>query len=65
MAETSNAFTLSSGTAQENAYAEYANALKRFANQARLEYLNTPRMAYSPKAKKTTQIGRASCRERV
>lgn len=53
MAETSNAFTLSSGTAQENAYAEYANALKRFANQARLEYLNTPRMAYSPKAKET------------
>ena len=37
MAEAKDAFTLSSGTKVENAYAEYANALKALGNRARLE----------------------------
>ena len=34
--------TLSSGTDQENAYADYANKMKAMANSARKEYLVTP-----------------------
>lgn len=37
MAEAKDAFSLSSGTKVENAYAEYANSLKALANKARLE----------------------------
>lgn len=33
---------LSSGTVQEDAYADYANRMKALANKARLEYLDTP-----------------------
>ena len=44
---------LSSGTPQEEAYADYGNRLRDLANQVRLEYLNTPRLAYSPSANKT------------
>ena len=44
--------TLSSGTLQEEAYADYGNRLKNLANQVRLEYLNTPRLEYSPSANK-------------
>ncbi len=39
MAETNDAYTLSTGTKQENAYADYANYLKHLANQARVESL--------------------------
>lgn len=52
MRETSDAHTLSSGTLQEEAYAEYANALKDLANQARLEILSMPRLKYSAEANK-------------
>ena len=45
--------TLSSGTPQEEAYANYGNKLKDLANRVRLEYLNTPRLEYSPSAAKT------------
>ena len=45
--------TLSSGTPQEEAYADYGNRLKGLANKVRLEYLNTPRLEYSPSAAKT------------
>ena len=44
---------LSSGTAQENAYADYANKMKALANQARKEYKSTGRLVSSPEAKTT------------
>ena len=53
MAETSNAFDLSSGTEKENAYAVYANNLKALANRARIDILNSGRQVYSPTAYET------------
>lgn len=53
MAETRDAYTLSSGTAQETLYAEYANSMKRMANEARKEIFKSGKLAYSPSAKKT------------
>lgn len=47
--------TLSSGTLQENAYADYANKVKALANQARKSYLSTGRLQYDPGAAKTYQ----------
>lgn len=47
--------TLSSGTVQENAYADYANRMKALANKARLEYLATPTLVRSASAAKTYQ----------
>jgi len=55
MAETKDAYTLSSGTKQENAYAEYANRMKSLANQARKEAKNTGNLKYSASAKATYQ----------
>ena len=54
--------TLSSGTVQEDAYAAYANRMKAFANQARLEYVSTPTLmrnasaakAYAPEVERLT-----------
>lgn len=40
MAVAKDAFELSSGTPQEKAYAEYANALKQLANTSRKEWVN-------------------------
>lgn len=51
MAETSDARTLSSGTKQEEAYANYANYMKALANQARKEMLATGRAKFSASAK--------------
>ena len=42
--------TLSSGTPQENAYADYANKMKALANQARKEYLSTGNLRYNSSA---------------
>lgn len=53
LAETNDAFALSSGTPIESAYANYANQLKAMANEARKELVTTPNTAYSPSAKKT------------
>ena len=53
MAEATDARVLSTGTAQEEYYAEYANRCKALANKARLEYLATPTKTYSPQAAKT------------
>lgn len=53
MAETKDARTLSSGTQQEEAYAEYANRMKAMANEARLLMINTGRIAYNRSAKET------------
>lgn len=55
MAETDDAYTLSSGTPQEEAYAEYANKMKSLANQARKEMVTTGKIAYSSSAKATYQ----------
>ena len=46
---------LSSGTIQEEAYAEYANKMKALANRARLEYVATPTLMRSASASKTYQ----------
>lgn len=46
---------LSSGTIQEEAYAEYANKMKALANRARLEYVATPTLMRSASAAKTYQ----------
>lgn len=51
MAETTDAFTLSSGTIQETIYANYANKLKRLAEEARKTVLMTEPFKYSPSAK--------------
>lgn len=51
MAETRDARTLSSGTPQEEAYAEYANKMKSLGNQARKEMASTGRIEYSSSAK--------------
>jgi predicted transcriptional regulator len=51
MFETPDARTLSSGTPQEEAYADYANKMKALANQARKEMISTGDIKYSPEAK--------------
>ena len=53
LAETDDAFTLSSGTRIENQYAQYSNDLKALANRARREYVSTPRLEYSKSARRT------------
>ena len=53
MAETKDARTLSSGTPQEEAYADYANSMKALANQARKVMVNTGKIEYSSSAKET------------
>jgi len=53
MAETKDAFTLSSGTPREALYADHANKLKALANSARKEAVNTKTIDYSPTAKAT------------
>ena len=55
MAETRDARTLSSGTPQEEAYADYANRMKALANQARKEMVTTGKIAYSASAKAAYQ----------
>jgi hypothetical protein len=44
---------LSSGTPQEEAYADYANYMKSLANEARKAMVNTKDISYSPAAKET------------
>ena len=55
MAEAKDARDLSSGTPQEEAYADYANKMKSLANEARKTMINTGKIAYSASAKKTYQ----------
>lgn len=52
MAEARDARALSSGTMQEEVYADYANNLKSLANRARKAMIDTPDIKYSPDAKK-------------
>ena len=51
MAEETDAFKLSSGTIQETIYANYANRLKRLAEEARKTVIMTEPFKYSPSAK--------------
>lgn len=51
MAETRDARTLSSGTPQEEYYAEYANKMKSLANQARKEMVTAGKIEYKASAK--------------
>lgn len=51
MYETEDAYSLSSGTAMENTYADHANKLKALANNARKTSLTTKPIPYSPEAK--------------
>lgn len=53
MKETKDARTLSSGTAQEEAYANYANRLKALANNARKEFISVKPTPTSQSAKET------------
>lgn len=53
MAEARDARSLSSGSPQEEIYADYANSLKSLANKARKAMIDTPDKKYSPEAKKT------------
>lgn len=55
MAEAKDAYSLSSGTPQEEAYADYANRMKALANHARKEMVTTGKIAYSSSAKSTYQ----------
>lgn len=54
MAEAKNAYDLVSEArdARELAYAKYANEMKSLANQARLDYMNTPNLKYDANANK-------------
>ena len=53
MAETEDAFKLSSGTPMENEYARYANSLKQMALDSRKEAVALKPIPYSKEAKKT------------
>ena len=52
MYEAKDARVLSSGTPQEELYADYANSLKALANRARKEMVTTPRLKYNSDANK-------------
>lgn len=52
ISQTPDARTLSSGTVQENLYADFSNKLKEMANQARKEAANMKGLEYSPVAAK-------------
>lgn len=56
MAETDDAYSLSSGTRMESIYASYANKLKALANTARKESLQAGSLRYSPSAKKAYSV---------
>ena len=62
-----DARTLSSGTEQENAYADYANRMKALSNTARKAYLSTGRLQYDSSANKTykTEVTRLDSALRI
>ena len=53
MADTDDAYSLSSGTLMESIYADHANRLKSLANMARKEAIATTSVPYSASARKT------------
>lgn len=64
IAETKDARTLSSGTIQENLYADFSNKLKAMANQARKEAVNMKGIQRNPEAAKTYAPEVASLKEK-
>ena len=60
-----DAYTLSSGTPQENAYAGYANKMKNLAAQARKSYMSTGKLAYSSSAAATYKEEVASLNDKL
>lgn len=64
ISETKDARTLSSGTIQENLYADFSNKLKAMANQARKEAANMKGIQRDPQAAKTYATEVASLKEK-
>jgi DNA-binding CsgD family transcriptional regulator len=64
ISETKDARTLSSGTIQENLYADFSNKLKAMANQARKEAVNMKGIQRNPEAAKTYAAEVASLKEK-
>lgn len=64
ISETKDARTLSSGTVQENLYADFSNKLKAMANQARKEAVNMKGIQRDPQAAKTYASEVASLKEK-
>ena len=64
ISETKDARTLSSGTIQENLYADFSNKLKAMANQARKEAANMKGIQRNPEAAKTHAPEVASLKEK-
>lgn len=64
ISETKDARTLSSGTIQENLYADFSNQLKAMANQARKEAVNMKGIQYDTEAAKTYAAEVASLKEK-
>lgn len=64
ISETKDARTLSSGTIQENLYADFSNKLKAMANQARKEAANMKGIQHNPEAAKTYAPEVASLKEK-
>ena len=64
ISETKDARTLSSGTVQENLYADFSNKLKAMANQARKEAVNMKGIQRNPEAAKTYAPEVASLKEK-
>ena len=64
ISETKDACTLSSGTIQENLYADFSNKLKAMANQARKEAANMKGIQRNPEAAKTYAPEVASLKEK-
>lgn len=60
MADTADAYSLSSGTIMETYYADYANKLKSLANTARKESYSTSLVNQTPSAKETYSAERVS-----
>ena len=63
--ETKDLHTLSSGTPQEEAYADYGNKMKALANQARKDYLATSIAPFNKQAKATYAKEVASINEKI
>lgn len=64
ISETKDARTLSSGTIQENLYADFSNKLKAMANRARKEAVNMKGIQRDPQAAKTYATEVASLKEK-
>lgn len=65
MAETTDAFSLSSGTVIENIYANHANKLKRLAEDARKTSMSIEPFKYDPTAKKAYEAEVKSLNEKL